>query len=153
MHIVATFEYSTEVELAISGLEQKGIKNQQMQAIVLNQRAQEKKIFDTINHADGLGTIDAALGWGTVFMLLGTIYGYIWPGGPIIWGLVGLIAGVVLGFGIDFHWGKARRKNGRRTSPIPEVCLIINCDETQKQTVEDLLWDHFPLSVGRVESS
>lgn len=152
LYIVATFEYSPEVELAISALEQQGIKKNRLQAVPLNQRAQEKKIFDSISHADGFGTVDAAFSLASVLMLFGTMYGFVWRGGPILWGLVGFVAGAVLGFGIDFYMGKAKHKQGRKNASIPEVCLIINCEPAQLQMVEDLLWDHFPLSVGRVEN-
>jgi hypothetical protein len=77
MHIIATFEYSIELELAISGLEQKGIKGNKILAVPLNRRTQERKIFDTINQADGLGSFDVATAMGTVFMTLGTIYGFV----------------------------------------------------------------------------
>lgn len=153
MHIVAAFEYSPNVELAISRLEQIGIDRTRVQAVPLNQQTQEKKIFDTISHADGFGTVDAALGLGTALMVLGTIYGFVWKGGPIIWGLAGFLTGVLLGFALDFYFGQARHKKGTKSGPIPEVCLIINCQEAQISMVEALLWDHFPLSVGRAENS
>jgi hypothetical protein len=150
MHIIATFEYSIELELAISGLEQKGIKGNKILAVPLNRRTQERKIFDTINQADGLGSFDVATAMGTVFMTLGTIYGFVWKGGPILWGLGGFIFGAIIGFMLDFYVGKGKEKKGKKNAVVPEVCLIVNCEEDRVDLVEDLLWDHYPLSMGRV---
>lgn len=37
----------------------------------------------------------------TLFAVFGLIYGFIWPGGPIVWGLIGLRVGSVTGFVIN----------------------------------------------------
>lgn len=43
-----------------------------------------------------------------VFMELGVVYGCFWKLGPVLWGLIGLGFGVVLGFLLDYYVGKLK---------------------------------------------
>jgi hypothetical protein len=51
---------------------------------------------------------------------------------------------------LDFYVGKGKEKKGKKNAVVPEFCLIVNCEEDRVDLVEDLLWDHYPLSMGRV---
>jgi hypothetical protein len=147
MYIVSTFEYSTYLELAITGLEKQGIKRENILAIPLDRRAEERKLFDTLHRSDGVSLFDGAAVLGTIFMVLGTIYGFVWEWGPIIWGLIGLAFGALIGFIFDFILTK-RRDRIRRNVPevATEVILLINCEERQIEMIEDILWEHQALN-------
>jgi hypothetical protein len=84
MYVIATFESSIFLELAIAALEQKGITTDNLLAVPLDKRTEPRKLFDTIHRADGSSMLDAATILGTVFMLLGAIYGYVLKWGPLI---------------------------------------------------------------------
>lgn len=150
MYVISTFKQSNFLELAITELEQKGLAKSNIFAVPMDKKAAQRKIFDTIYHADGISLFDGAAAMGTVFMTLGTIYGYIWKGGPILWGLIGLAFGASLGFVLDFFIGKKRRNKGNSGDKGAEVVLLINCDDNQVQMVEQILWDHFALGVAKV---
>lgn len=68
--------------------------------------------------------------------------------------LLGLIAGAVgfiLGFVIDIFTVKVIHKRkrllkGRKS----EVILIIECSEAQAESIEEILWDHLSLDVGKI---
>ena len=60
----------------------------------------EKKYLDPYN-SDGLNMFLVAC-LGMVLMLLGSIYGFVLYWGPIIWGLIGLISGSLIGIAIDY---------------------------------------------------
>ncbi|MDQ0252668.1 hypothetical protein J2S74_000040 [Evansella vedderi] len=151
MHIVASFEYSTTLELALNKLEENGIKKGDIVVIPLDKREEESMVLDTLHHSDGKSLIDIAAILGTIFMLLGTIYGFILEWGPIIWGLIGLLAGALLGFFIDFFYTRKRNKMGKVTKEkTSEVIMTIKCHNNERKVIESILWEHNALGVGRV---
>lgn len=151
MYVISSFEHSLFLELAITALEQKGIAKEKILAVPLEQKVEKRKFFDTIHRSDGISLFDGAAALGTAFMALGVIYGFVWKWGPIIWGLIGLLCGVFLGFLLDFFTGKERRNKKKVKNIATEVILIINCSENQGEMVEKVLWDHFALGVGKID--
>lgn len=158
MFITATFEYSDFLELAISELEQNGILRERIVAIPLDKRVEKRKILDTIHRADGVSQIDGAFVLGAAFMELGVVYGYFWKLGPVLWGLIGLAGGALLGFLLDYYVGQIpgtlkHAKNLKKKAAgnkAAEVVLIIHCEENQSQMVEEVLWDNLSLGVGKM---
>lgn len=148
MLVVATFEYSLFIELAIASLEQSGIAKEEIFSIPLEARTEPRQLFDTIHRADGINMFDVAAMLGTCFMLLGSIYGYVLTWGPIIWGLIGAITGILTGFIIKFLLIKKSKANSRKI--ISEVVIMIRCDENHWQTVNKILWDHSALRVAKI---
>ena len=148
--MISTFQYSTHVELAISKLENKGIPESRILAVPVFKVAEEKRLFDTINHTDGISTFDGIAVSGTVFMVLGVIYGYVLKWGPIIWGLIGLFAGGILGFLLDRLpiAGKSKRK--KNMAGKSEVVIIVKCNENESKMVEDILRDNLALGIGKL---
>jgi hypothetical protein len=69
MYIIASFEYSTTLELALNKLEQNGIKKENIVAVPLDNRVEEPLLFDTIHHSDGKSLIDTPAILGTIFMI------------------------------------------------------------------------------------
>ena len=82
MYIIASFEQSIFLELAISALEQRGIQKNQILAVPLDKRTEPRKLLDTIHRADGYSLFDVAAVLGTCGMLLGAIYGMVLNWGP-----------------------------------------------------------------------
>jgi hypothetical protein len=66
MQVFSTFENTGYLELAICQLEKKGIFKENIFAVPLDNRVEEKNLFDTIHHSDGVSLIDlgAALATG-----------------------------------------------------------------------------------------
>ncbi len=149
MFIISTFEHSIFLELAISGIEAKGIPKTNVLAAPLEVRQPQGQIFDTIHHADGISQIDGALLAAAFSSLIFTIYGSIWPGGPLIWGFLGLLAGGGVGLAIDiFYTGKKRAGKGEAKSA--QVVLIIKCEENQAIFIEEILCDHLAMGIAKV---
>lgn len=148
MLVIATFENSLFIELVISALEHKGIKNDKIMAVPLDKRTEQRKLFDNLHRADGFSMFDVSAILGTCLMLLGAIYGYVLSWGPIIWGIIGAVSGLLLGFLIKFitvkKWGTGTKKI------TSEVVIMIRCEEHQWDTVEKILWDNIALGVSRV---
>ncbi len=134
---------------------------QKIVAIPLDKRVEKRKILDTIHRADGVSQIDGAFVLGAVFMELGVVYGYVWEWGPVMWGLIGLAGGALLGFLLDYFVGKipGKVKQGNQLkrnatgSKTAEVVLIIHCEDHQSQMVEEVLWDNLSLGVGKMTTA
>jgi uncharacterized membrane protein len=156
MIIAATFEYSLYLELAISDLEKRGIPRENIGAIPLDKQVADRKIFDSIHRSDGISLFDGAAAMATVFALLGAIYGFILAWGPIIWMIIGLITGAIVGFIMDYSIGKIRslknKKGSRKRDSVgdkaADVVLIINCEINKNEMVEKVLWDNLAMGVG-----
>lgn len=150
MFVIASFNHSYPLELAITDLEKRGIQRKNIGAVPLDVKKETPLLLDTLHRADGISLFDGAVILGTVFMILGAIYGFVLKWGPIIWGLIGLFAGAALGFALDFllsrarHHRKAKLAAGRAT----EVVLIIQCQEHEYEMVEKVLWDNQAHGVG-----
>lgn len=98
MYLVASFHYCMHTELAIAKVEELGVPREQIFAVPLEKRGETRHIFDTIHHADGVSLFDGGAILGSACMVLGVIYGFILAWGPIIWGLIGLAGGFLVGF-------------------------------------------------------
>lgn len=151
LFVIATFENSLFIELAISALEQKEIPKEKILAAPLDKRTEPRQLFDTIHRADGFSLFDGGAILGTCLMLLGTIYGYILKWGPIIWGIIGAVSGLLLGFLIKWFLMK---KNDLGIKKITsEIVLMIRCEDPQWEAVEKILWENGALGITRIKNN
>jgi len=149
MQVFATFEYSPFLELAISELKVKGITD--IYAVPLDLREEEAKVMDTIHHADGMSFVDKGFILAFMFATVGASKGFVWRWGPVIWGIIGAVAGFVLG--VLVSWGLylyKRRKKRARTArgEKGDVILVVNCEQGQAGAVKTILWDHHAKGVA-----
>lgn len=147
--VFSTFEHSMNIELAISELMQHGIPKEQVVAVPLNKRVGGTALYDTMHRTDGISSFDGAAMLGTACMVLGTVYGFVWHWGPIIWGLIGLIAGGAAGFTADYIITKRNRKKAGQARK-EEVILIVDCEKDQALVVEKIFWENAALGVAFV---
>jgi hypothetical protein len=154
MYIVSTFDHSIYLELAITAIQMKGIKKQNIIAISMDKRGEQGKLFDSIHGSDGLSLFDLPALLAVVFGMLGSIYGFVLNWGPLLWGLIAITIGFALGLIIKLILIKKynTRQNNKRGT---EVVLIIECLENQLEMVKDTLWSHHTLGVTKlnIESS
>ena len=149
MQIFATFEHSTFIEIAISQLEENGV--QDIFAVPLDNRVEERKLFDTIHRSDGVSLTQTGLFLAVAFSTIGASRGFVLDWGPIYWGLIGAFSGFLLGFLFDLVIQRKRiKKEKSLKGKASEVILIINCEESQKKQVEELLWDNLALGVAKI---
>ena len=151
MYIIASFEQNIFLELAISALEQGGLCKEQILAVPLEKRSEERRIFDTIHQADGFSKFVLAAILGTCGMLLGAIYGMVLTWGPILWGLIGLVVGILVGFVLKLLFVKGQIRQTAKSSVSTEVFLMIHCNDHEQKLVEDILWDNMALGVAKVK--
>ncbi len=152
MQIFSTFETTLYLELAISTLEKKGIQKERIFAVPLDNRTEERKVFDSLHRSDGTSLIDIGVALSTAFSVIGASIGFKLSWGPIYWGLIGAFIGFLLGFAIRLFTEKVVKKKRRLLKgKHSEIILIIDCEESQAEFIENLLWDHFALGVAKVQ--
>lgn len=151
MQVFSTFENNSFLELAISTLEKKGIKKEKIYAVPLDNRAEERKIFDTIHRSDGTSLIDIGMALATAFSVVGASIGFKLVWGPIYWGLITAFIGFIVGFAIRLYMEKVlKKKKGLLKGKHLEVIVIVDCEDTQSELVENILWSHYALGVAKV---
>lgn len=101
---------------------------------------------------NGFYLLNGALCLGAAMMTLGTIYGFIWKGGPIIWGLFGLAAGGIVGFLFDLLFHKNKIKLIWRKNKGPDVFLVIHSEIHQVPKIKEILFDYKVLAVAEIDS-
>ena len=148
MYLIASFHYCMHTEIAIAKIEELGIKKEQILAVPLEIRGEIRNIFDTIHHADGVSMLDGGAILGTACMVLGVIYGFVLEWGPIIWGLLGLGGGFLIGFLLDLLFTRVRHSKQKRNDKDGELFLMVQCDPHQAEQVKNTLWDHLALGVA-----
>jgi hypothetical protein len=149
MLVIATFENSLFIEMAISALEQKGIPKDKIFAAPLDKRTEPRQLFDTIHRADGFSLFDAGAILGTCLMLLGAIYGFVLNWGPIIWGIIGAVSGLAIGILIKLWFVKKTKKGSKNISS--EIVLMIRCEDYQWEMVQNMLWENLALGITHVK--
>lgn len=152
MQIFSTFEHSSYLELAISSIEQLGVTKESILAVPLNNRIEERRLFDTIHRADGISLFDKGAAIGTGLSVVGASVGFVLKWGPIYWGLIGAASGFILGFIIDFIIFKVVQKKQRTLKGLKsEVILVVECEKELGEKVEQLLWENLALGVSKVD--
>lgn len=123
IQILATFEHSPFVEMVIHDVEKLGVPPQNIVALPVENLESQLHIIDSIHRVDGRSILDGAMMSGTIFAVLGTIYGFVWYWGPVIWGLLGFAGGFLLGLLIELAFNKKKIKAfaGRKSEVIVEV--------------------------------
>lgn len=147
MHVISTFEHSSQLELAILSLEQDGIERGSIAAVPMDAVTKRPPIPEALHRMDGSKFFDIGAVMSTVFSVLGASVGFRLRWGPIIWGLIGVAAGVVAA--LVLRWlagGNASRPKGS-FRPVSEVVLIVRCDELEAKRVIETLKK---FSAGRI---
>lgn len=146
MHLIATFQHSAYLELALSDLEQEGIPKGNIFVAPLDKNS--PRAPDVVRaHKESASRYELAFILATIFMLIGSIYGFIWWWGPIIWALIGLVFGGILGIGITYF---VRKNKWFQRDVQTEVVVIVECEKRQLEAAERILWKHKTLGVSKI---
>jgi hypothetical protein len=152
MQLFSTFESNAFLEMAIVTLEKKGIKKENIFAVPLDNRTEDRKVFDSIHRSDGTSVIDIGVALSTAFSVVGASIGFKLSWGPIYWGLISAFIGLVIGVAIRlFTEAVLKKKKRLLKGKQSEIILIIDCEELQAELVENILWNHLALGVAKVK--
>jgi len=150
LHVISTFEHSSQLELAILSLEQDGIERGSIAAVPMELVTERPPISEAIHRMDGSKFFDIGAVMSTVFSVLGASIGFRLRWGPIIWGLIGVAAGVVAALVLRrLAGGNASRPQGG-SRPVSEVVLIVRCDESETKRVIETLKKFSARRIGKL---
>jgi hypothetical protein len=151
MQLFSTFGHGSSIEMAVSTLEKKGIKRDNIYIVPLDNRQEKHRLFDGLNRSDGTSLIDIGAALATAFSVVGASIGFKLAWGPIYWGLITAAAGFVLGVGIRlFTEGVVKKKRRQLKGMHSEVILIVECEDSEGEMVENILFGHYALGVAKV---
>jgi hypothetical protein len=142
LYIIASFDYSASLEVALTELMENDISQSDILALPLDKLTEAPRLFDSIHYADGTSLVDMAGILGCIFMLLGSIYGFILEWGPIIWALIGLAIGLVSGFLIKWLFLKTKYKRSFSKSKTEVFLIVYTKEMTKVQKIKEILWQH-----------
>lgn len=153
MHIFATFDHNTYLELALAQIEEHGVARDQILAVPIKRRKPSVRLFDTIHSSDGFSLFDLSMPLATAFAVIGASYGFVLTWGPIIWGVIGAASGIVVGTGISLlrflkRHGHEKRLNQKN---VTEVIVIVHCSVQYADKVKDTLHDSLAYGVGELK--
>ncbi|MEC1895393.1 hypothetical protein P9313_13415 [Cytobacillus firmus] len=152
MQLFSTFESNSFLEMAISTLEKNGIKKEDIYALPLYNRTEERKVFDSLHRSDGTSLVDIGISLATAFAVIGASIGFKLAWGPIYWGLISAFIGFVLGFSIRIYTEVILKKKKRiRRGKHSEIILIVNCEEPQSELIKEILFKHYAFGVAAVK--
>jgi hypothetical protein len=149
LHVIASFHYSTYIEIALSELESLGIERKRLIAVPLETRPGGRAAFDTMHRSDGQSYLDAGMALGAAVSVVTASLGMTLAWGPVYWGLIGAATGFAVGFAIDWSLTRRRRRRSRRPKGA-EVVMIVDCEPSEADRVADTLWRHQALGVAIV---
>lgn len=156
MYIIATYNHSLQLEIAITQLEENGISRDRILAVPLRQQHHTFHVFDSIHDSDGVSVLGGALAFGTFAMVLGTIYGFILYWGPIVWGLISFFCATSLWLAGSIIYRKSKESQ-TTAQAIPsgnhcgDVVLIIRCEQPQVAFVKEVLISSMAQAIGVIE--
>ncbi|MDL4839971.1 hypothetical protein [Aquibacillus rhizosphaerae] len=152
MYIFSTFYRSTNIELMLSDLKQDGFSVEDILALPLHSKKPKKNIWRMIAH-DESSIIDTIAVFANIFMLLGVIYGFVLHLGPILWGLIGLISGIVLGLVVDIIFRKIKRQKGLKVEKDNhQILIVIECPNERIEHIESMLLEYAPIGIAKLDN-
>lgn len=150
VYIIASFEYSFALELAITDLLQNGINKEEIKSVPLVKESPNKNITTQCYvKTDGFSLFDLSLVLGNIFAVFFICFGFIWKWGPIIWGLIGFLIGVLIGVVVDIA-KNGLQKYKRDRKDRTEIYIMIKCPSEAKKVVKEILWNHNCIGIAEI---
>ncbi len=150
MYVISSFDHNIQLELALTRLDQMGITKDNLYAVPLIEFKEEAKLFDTIHRSDGISLLDSGLAWATALTVVGSSYGFILRWGPIVWGLIGALTGLIIGYILDMIFNKKRRSK-KNTLIQPNVFILVQCDQNMLHQIKAVLLEHHAINYAVIE--
>lgn len=149
MLIMATFNYTLELEQALLILEREGIDRRGIMIVPMDSQGGNMGIAREPDSDWQQNSVGTGVAVGTAFAVIGICRGFILEWGPLIWGLISAGSGFAVGFGLYalLHFKVWKRGVAVRG---PEAAVIVRVGEENERLVRQVLWRHRALSIGRI---
>ncbi len=149
MHIIASFEPSAYVEMAILALERDGIDRSRIAAVPLKPGSANKALLHAVQRGSGNDAFDAAAVLGTICSVLSASFGFELRWGPILWGLIGLAAGAGTGFLLHRLFSKSKTDTKPRENA--SVVLIVRCEPNESGMISGIMQQFSAGGIGMLQ--
>lgn len=148
MHVIAAFESSEYIELAIGEIVEHDFQKDKIVFVEMNNEEKERNLVDSINYSDGVSFSDTMAAFGVIGMILGVIYGSVLYVGPVFMGLIGLFVGGFIGYFVGKR--NIKRKLHKRKKEINIHSLFIIPCQTYEQAnlAQDICRKYFVSYLG-----
>lgn len=149
MLIIGTFEHSIELEQALTVLEQKGISKKSILVVPMDSDPKTYMQFTGKSQNRFYKAIEVGMACATASCVIGTAIGFSLTWGPVFWALIGAAAGFAIGFGLYTIAHKGNYRNLPKV--LPEVTVIVRCQEEMSSRVMETMWRYNVLTVGIIK--
>lgn len=106
-----------------------------------------------MHRSDGTSLIDIGIALATALSVVFASIGFKLAWGPIYWGLIGAAAGFLLGFVIRLFTELIVKKKRRLLKGFQsEIIVIVDCEESQGEMIENVLFSHYALGVAKIKA-
>ncbi|MBO7743317.1 hypothetical protein I8J29_03870 [Paenibacillus sp. MWE-103] len=151
--IISTFEHSLEVEQALAVLEQMGVSRSSIMTVMMENGGERTDKTAAFYPNKTTLAFEAGMGSATACSVVGISAGFVLDWGPLIWGMLTALFGFAAGFGTTrLLQAKYFRRALRIRERLPELAVIVECQEHRVHEVQRVLWEYRALSVGRIEA-
>ncbi|WP_166238760.1 hypothetical protein [Paenibacillus turpanensis] len=145
--IVALFSYTENVDLFLIEMKRRGFGDSNLLVVPLK-KADYPLTIEAVSRG-GRTHWDMAFFTGTICMLLGCIYGFVLAFGPVLWGLFGLIFGMIFGYFLQWCYEKWKG-NRKKTMQKSFIVIMVRCPKTQENEIHSVLYKHHAYALGKV---
>ncbi|OAS16389.1 hypothetical protein [Paenibacillus oryzisoli] len=151
MLIISTFEHSIEVEEALAVLEHMGVPRNEIMTVMMDNYMDIPDNNYNSNPNKKSLAFEVGMATATAFTVIGICIGFIMYLGPIIWGVMCAIGGFSIGYCITrFLQTRVFKHVLRKKVQLPELAVIIQCQEERYREITHVLWESQALSVGKI---
>ncbi|SEO96499.1 hypothetical protein [Paenibacillus sp. OV219] len=152
MLIISTFEHSIEVEQALAVLESIGVHREKIMTVIMDNH-DERIDKNATNHPNKTTlAFEVGMACSTALSVIGISAGFVLEWGPIIWGILSAAFGFLIGYvGTRILQKKYFRQVLRMKERLPELAVLIDCQESHFHDVQRILWEYRALSVGTIK--
>lgn len=146
--IIGTFEHSTELEILLGRLENKYIERKNIMVVPMDVDPENPYQMDSKKHDIYYKATEVGIACATASSIVGASVGFVLKWGPVFWGFITSAIGFALGFDIYII---VKKLNNYRNIPdvLPEVTIMVQCQEYKAQVVIDEMWKYSALTVGK----
>lgn len=151
MLVIGTFEHSIELEECLLVVENTGISRQHILVIPMDTHPppalEQYLASQSDRHSRG---IETGMALATAASVIGTSVGFKLAWGPIFSGLTAAVLGFIIGFGL---YRLTTEGTYQQQEKLPEVNVIVQCNEDQSTLIVSAMWRYNALSVARTREA
>ncbi|MBC8062990.1 MAG: hypothetical protein H7Y18_20355 [Clostridiaceae bacterium] len=149
--IIGTFQHSNELELLLASLENNHIARKYIMVVPMDVDPKNPFQFQSRKRDLYYKAMEVGIACATGLSVVGASMGFILKWGPVFWGLIASIIGFLIGFGIYLFLKKFSIYR-HLPSKLPEVTVVVQCQDEQSGLIIDGMWKYCALTVGKTVS-